>query len=82
MRTRMIQFTGQTTKRLQKITEKNDYPSESLCNACYADRQKVSVFFFKMSQVLTIFSETSNQFLCTSHFFPILLDFKVKNTQK
>ena len=25
--------------------------SESLCNACYADRQKVSVFFSKMSQV-------------------------------
>ena len=44
MRTRMIQVTGQSIKRLQKITEKNDYPSESLCNACYEDRQKVSVF--------------------------------------
>ena len=31
-----------------KIYEKkNDYPSESLCNACYADRQKMSVFFFQ-----------------------------------
>ena len=47
MRTRMIQITGQTIKRLQKFTEKNDYPSESLCNACCADRQKVNVFFFK-----------------------------------
>ena len=43
----MIFPTGQTIKRLQKFTEKNDYPSESLCNACYADRRKVSVFFFK-----------------------------------
>ena len=30
---------------------KNDYPSESLCNACYADRQKMKVFFFKMNGV-------------------------------
>ena len=27
--------------------KKNDYPSEFLCNACYADRQKKRVFFFK-----------------------------------
>ena len=34
-----------------KIYGKNDYPSEFLCNSCYADRQKVSVFFSKMSGV-------------------------------
>ena len=51
MRNRMIQVTGQTIKRLQKFTEKIDYPSESLCNACYADRQKVSFFSSKMSRV-------------------------------
>ena len=49
MRTRMIQVTGQTIERLQKFTEKNYYPSESLCNACYADRQKVSVFLNESS---------------------------------
>ena len=30
-----------------KIYGKNYYPSEFLCNSCYADRQKVSVFFQK-----------------------------------
>ena len=34
-----------------KIYGKNYYPSEFLCNSCYADRQKVSVFFSKMSGV-------------------------------
>ena len=53
----MIQVTGQSIKRLQKIYGKNDYPSESLCNSCYADCQKVSVFFFKIEWSL-------NQFQC------------------
>ena len=30
-----------------KLNEKNDYPSESLCNACYPDRQKSERFSFK-----------------------------------
>ena len=34
-----------------KIYGKNDYPLEFLCNACYADRQKVSDFFSKMSGI-------------------------------
>ena len=34
-----------------KIYGKNDYPSEPLCNSCYADRQKMSVFFSKLSGV-------------------------------
>ena len=32
---------------ISKYDEKNEYPSESLCKACYADCQKMSVFFFK-----------------------------------
>ena len=40
-----------------KIYGKNDYLSEFLCNSCYADRQKVSVFFFKNEGSL-------NQFQC------------------
>ena len=38
-----------------KIYGKNEYPSESSCNACYADRQKVSVFFFKNERSLNQF---------------------------
>ena len=30
-----------------KLYGKNYYSSESLCNTCYADRQKVSVFCFQ-----------------------------------
>ena len=32
-----------------KLDKKNDYRSESLCNACCADRQKVSVFFSNLT---------------------------------
>ena len=52
-----------------KIYGKNDYPSEFFCNSCYADRQKVSAFFSKMSGVSTNFSVTLNQNMCKSHFF-------------
>ena len=69
MRTRMIQVTGQIIKRLQKFTEKNDYPSESLCNACYADRQKVNVFFFKNESSLNQFQWNFNSNYVEISFF-------------
>ena len=71
----MIQVTDQTIKRLQKNYEKNDFPSESLRNACYADRQKLSVFFFKMNGVKINFSATLIQIVCKSHFFSISIVF-------
>ena len=40
-----------------KQNEKNDYPSETLCNACYQDRQKNECFFFK-------YEWSSNQLKC------------------
>ena len=33
-----------------KINGKNDYPSESFGNSCYADRQNMNVFFKKKNE--------------------------------
>ena len=83
MRTRMIQVTGQTVRRLQKFTEKNDYPSESLCNSCYADRQKSECFFFKNEWSLNKFQcNFKSNYVQVSFFSQFFLCFSVKNTQK
>ena len=67
-----------------KIYGKNDYPSEFLCNSCYADRQKVSgFFFFKNEWSLNQFQcNFKSSYLYISIFFQISLCFSVKNTQK
>ena len=51
-----------------KIYGKHDYPSESLCNACYADCQKVSVFFSKLVEFKPISGKLKFKF-CANLIF-------------
>ena len=81
MRTRMIKFSSQTIKRLQKLTKKNDYPSESLFNACYA--QKVSVFFFKNEWSFNQFQcNFKSNYVQIAFFFSCIVFQSEENTKK
>ena len=54
------------------INGKNDYQSESLCNSCYADCQKVSVFFsLKNEWILNEFQCNFKSNYVQISFFPI-----------
>ena len=55
-----------------KIYGKNNYPSESLCNSCYADRQKVSVFFKNEWSLNQFQCNFKSNYVQVSFFSPIL----------
>ena len=65
----------------KNLRKKNDYPSESLFNACYA--QKVSVFFFKNEWSFNHFQcNFKSNYVQIAFFFSCIVFQSEENTKK